>query len=97
HAYTTLFRSILGLAGLVAVLLVPVAICWHAPQDEIYRLRLFMAVSVTGAYALCGLTQIMFKHDIMDSFFIFCSIVLAASIPDVNATQTIVKDRKSVV
>lgn len=82
--------GILGLAGLVAMLLVPVAICWHAPQDENYRLRLFMAVSVTGAYALCGLTQIMFKHDIMDSFFIFCSIVLAASIPDVNATQTIV-------
>jgi hypothetical protein len=74
--------GILVLSALIAIICAPIAVSLRAPHDENYRLRLFMALAVTGAYVLCGMTQIMFKHDIMDSFFIFFAIVLAASVPD---------------
>jgi len=74
--------GILVLAALIAVVCAPVVASLRAPHDENHRLRLFMALAVTGAYVLCGMTQIMFKHDVMDSFFIFFAIVVAASIPE---------------
>jgi len=76
------------LAAVVAVLCAPVVLAWQAPPDSHYRVRLFAALAVTGTYALCGLTQIMFKHDIMDSFFIFFSILVATSIPEDPAKQS---------
>lgn len=78
--------GILGLAGLVAMLSAPIALALRAPHDENRRLRLFMAIAVTGAYVSCGMTQIMFNQDVMDSFFILFATVLAASVPD-SATQ----------
>lgn len=74
--------GIVVLAALIVMVCAPVAVALRAPRDAAYRLRLFMALTVTGAYVLCGMSQIMFKHDIMDSFFILFAIVLAASIPD---------------
>ncbi len=73
--------GILTLAALVAVLCVPVVIAWRAPRDANYRLRLFLALILTTAYTGSGMTQILFKHDIMDAFFVFCAILIAASIP----------------
>lgn len=74
--------GILTLTALLAVLCVPVFIAWRAPRDPNYRIRLFVALIVSTAYAASGVTQIMFKHDIMDAFFVFAAIVIAASIPD---------------
>lgn len=79
--------GILVLAALIAVLYAPVALAWRAPRDTNYRRRLFAAIAVSGTYVLCGMTQIMFKHDIMDSFFVFFAILIAASIPENNTKQ----------
>ena len=76
--------GIVVLAALLAVLFVPIYVAWRAPRDPDHRKRLFLALQISLIYATCGLSQIMFKHDIMDSFFIFSMIVLAASIPDPN-------------
>ena len=76
--------GVLVLSAVIAVLVVPVYIAWNAPRDRNYRLRLFAALIVTSSYALCGMTQIMFKHDVMDSFFVFFSMLIAASIPAAN-------------
>ncbi|KQZ94139.1 hypothetical protein ASD64_04490 [Mesorhizobium sp. Root157] len=73
--------GIITLAALAAVLCVPVFIAWRAPRDPSYRTRLFLALILFTAYVGCGMTQIMFKHDIMDAFFIFCALLIAASIP----------------
>ncbi len=80
--------GVLALSAVIAVLLVPVYIAWNAPRDASYRLRLFAALIVTSSYALCGMTQIMFKHDIMDSFFVFFSMLIAASIPEKSEKAT---------
>ena len=80
--------GVLALSAVIAVMLVPVYIAWNAPRDASYRLRLFAALIVTSSYALCGMTQIMFKHDIMDSFFVFFSMLIAASIPEKSEKAT---------
>lgn len=80
--------GVLALSAVIAVLLVPVYIAWNAPRDDSYRLRLFAALIVTSSYALCGMTQIMFKHDIMDAFFVFFSMLIAVSIPDKSGKAT---------
>ncbi len=80
--------GVLALSAVIAVLLVPVYIAWNAPRDANYRLRLFAALIVTSSYALCGMTQIMFKHDIMDAFFVFFSMLIAVSIPDKSGKAT---------
>lgn len=68
--------------ALLALLAVPVVIAWRAPRDDgNYRLRLFLALLLVLCYTLTGMTQIMFKHDIMDSFFILTALYLSASIP----------------
>lgn len=77
--------GLVGLAALVALLATPVVIAWRAPRDDRYRKRLHIALFLSLGYALCGMTQIMFNHDIMDSFFIFTTIVIAASIPDASS------------
>ena len=74
--------GLLVLTALVALLVVPAAVAWRAPRDEAFRQRLFLALVVATAYAGIGLTQIMFKHDILDSFYIFTAIIIAASIHD---------------
>lgn len=73
--------GILTLTGLMAVLLVPVFIALRAPRDENYNRRLFLALILFVTYFGSGMTQIMFKHDIMDAFFVFCALLLAVSIP----------------
>jgi O-antigen ligase len=79
--------GIVLLGSVIAMLAMPVVIAWRAPRDETHRKRLFLALLVSGVYALCGMTQIMFRHDIMDSFFIFNTIVVAASIPSRTVTE----------
>lgn len=73
--------GIVVLGSVVAVLVMPVIVAWRAPLDGDRRRRLFLALQITSIYALCGLTQIMFKHDIMDAFYVFFAILVAASVP----------------
>lgn len=73
--------GVLGLAAVIIVLVMPVLIAARADRDPRYRHRLFMALLISLIYAVCGMTQIMFKHDVMDSFYIFSAILVAASVP----------------
>ena len=70
------------LASLLALLAMPLVVAWRAPRDDAWRRRLFLALVLVTVYVTVGMTQIMFNHDIMDSFFIFTAIVVAVSIPD---------------
>ncbi len=72
--------GIIVLGAVIAVLVMPVFVAWHAPRDGYHRKRFFLALQISLIFGLCGLTQIMFKHDIMDAFYIFSSILVAASI-----------------
>ncbi len=73
--------GILGLAAVIGVLAMPIVIAMAAPKDGDYKRRLFLAILVSAVYVIAGMTQIMFRHDIMDSFFIFNAVLIAASIP----------------
>lgn len=83
NAYLTalLDGGLIVLAALLVLLATPIVVAWRAPRDAAWRQRLFLALVVTVTYAATGMTQIMFKNDIMDAFFIFTAIVIAASVP----------------
>lgn len=85
--------GIIVLAAVVAVLIVPAVVAWRAPRDTHHRKRFFLALQVSLIFALCGLTQIMFKHDIMDAFYIFSSILVAATIADRGLRGAAVSER----
>lgn len=73
--------GLIVLAALLALLAAPVVVAYRSPPGPDRRKRLFLALQICTAYAICGLTQILFKHDLMDSFYIFFMILIAASIP----------------
>lgn len=73
--------GLIVLAALLALLAAPVVTAYRAPRDGAWRQRLFLALVLTTAYATVGMTQIMFKHDIVDSFYTFTAMVIAVSIP----------------
>lgn len=76
--------GIIVLGAVIAVLVMPVVIAWRAPRDIHHRKRFFLALQVSLIFGLCGLTQIMFKHDIMDAFYIFSVMLVVASIADIR-------------
>ncbi len=76
--------GIIVLGAVIAVLIVPVFVAWRAPRDMHHRKRFFLALQVSLIFGLCGLTQIMFKHDIMDAFYIFSVMLVVASIADIR-------------
>lgn len=79
--------GLIVLTALMALLAVPVAVAYRAQRDNAYRRRLFLALMLTATYAVTGMTQIMFKHDILDSFYTFTAIIIAASIPDARRIE----------
>jgi O-antigen ligase len=72
--------GVLVLAGLLCMIAAPTYVAWSAAYGPNSRKRVFLAAEVALIYSLCGLSQIMFKHDIMDSFFIFVAILIAVSV-----------------
>jgi O-antigen ligase len=79
--------GIIVLGAVIAVLTVPVFVAWRAPRDTYHRKRFFLALQMSLIFGLCGLTQIMFKHDIMDAFYIFSVMVVASSIVDLQVRK----------
>lgn len=73
--------GVLLLVVVIVVLAAPILTAVNAPYDSDHRKRVFLAGIVSMNYALCGITQIMFGHDILDSFFVFTAIVVASSAP----------------
>jgi O-antigen ligase len=74
--------GVVVLVALVGVVAAPTYVAWRAAHGPNSRKRLFLAGEVALIYSLCALSQIMFKHDIMDSFFIFLAILIAVSVRD---------------
>ncbi|PZO78526.1 MAG: hypothetical protein DI629_11840 [Mesorhizobium amorphae] len=86
HAHNGFFSAaidggVLVLTALVAVLAAPVLVAARHRREPDGRRRLFAAWMLVLTVALCGLTQIMFKHDILDAFFVYTTAVIAASVP----------------
>lgn len=87
---TAIDGGLLLLIALIAVLGAPILVAARSYTDAHRRKRLFLALSLTFVYVLCGQTQIMFGHDIMNSFYIFTVILICASIPsnrDISAIK----------
>lgn len=80
------------LIALIAMVCAPLVLAWrtrHLPEG---RRRLFMMGILAGSYCTSGLTQIMFKHDILDSFYVFAVLVAAASVVDAAARKRAAPD-----
>ncbi len=71
--------GILGLVALVALLAAPFVIALLAVRDAFYGPRLFMAFCLLKTYALGGMTNFIFGHDIYDAMFLWIATVIVAS------------------
>lgn len=74
--------GVIVLGALIALMAAPVIAAARAPRgDPLYRQRLCLSLVLTITYAGVGMSQIMFKHDIMDAYFIFATLLIVSSIP----------------
>lgn len=76
--------GITGLVALCLLLAAPVVIAATADRDEIWRIRMAVALILTTGYVASGMTNILFEHDLMDSAFIVLLVLIAASVPTVD-------------
>ena len=75
---TMVEAGLLGLVGLVAVIVVPLVYAWktlRSDKTDIQEMGALMLFSVLITFVTCGLTNIMFKQDIMDTVFITTVII----------------------
>ncbi len=73
--------GLVGLFGLAAVLLAPVAVVLRAGRDALYPTRKALMLSVVAIYAVSGLTNLMFGHDILDTLFLAVVATVVGSLP----------------
>lgn len=73
--------GVVGFVSLLALLLAPVITAIRAARDDIYRLRLFAALSLLATYAIGGMTNLIFWQDIYDSVFLWIAILISVSVP----------------
>ncbi len=76
---TLVDNGILGLVALLALLFSPLVIAWRGAQDGLYAPRLFMAFCLVSTYAVGGLSNFIFGHDIYDAMFLWIATVIVAS------------------
>lgn len=82
--------GILALAGVIAVLVVLFLVARRSSRSNPdYRRRLGLAVIVPLIFAGCGLSHVMFNHDIMDTFYVFAAIMVAVSVPATAQTWAV--------
>lgn len=84
HAHNLLLTAFLDGGIIVAVALVallasPIVIAKNSGSTPEHRKRFYLAVILVATYVTNGMSQIMFKHDIMDSLFIYAALVVAVS------------------
>ncbi|KQW31369.1 hypothetical protein ASE36_03680 [Rhizobium sp. Root274] len=72
-------NGILGLVVLVTLLVSPFVIALRAPRDALYGPRLFIAFCLVQTYAIGGMTNFIFGHDIYDAVFLWIATVIVAS------------------
>lgn len=72
-------NGVLGLLGLCLLLFAPLYIALRAPKDSLSSLRILLALALVLTYAVGGLTNIIFGHDIYDALFLWVGLVIAVS------------------
>lgn len=83
-------NGILGLVALVTLLVSPFVIALRAPRDALYGPRLFIAFCLVKTYALGGMTNFIFGHDIYDAMFLWiATVIVASAVVSTNAAATV--------
>jgi O-antigen ligase len=67
--------GLVGVAAILALLVVPLWIVVRHRSDEISRFGVAMLVTLQAAFLLSGSVGIMLGHDILDALFIYGTIV----------------------
>ena len=76
---TAVARGLVGLAALILLLAAPVITAIQSSRDDRYGERVAFAVLLSGGYATFGLTNLIFGHDQMATFFASSYLVLVAA------------------
>ena len=76
----TIDAGIFGLLAAVMLLFAPLALAVFAPRDDVYRLRLAVALFLFSTYAIAGSVNTMFGQDLIDALFVTGCLVLALSV-----------------
>ncbi len=71
--------GILLAALFVAMLVLPVWIAARSKRDRMYHTRLYFAAMVSIAYAGAALTNLVFRHDLPQTFFMCALVFIAVS------------------
>lgn len=83
-------NGILGLVALVALLVAPFVIASRAALDSLYGRRLFIAFCLVTTYALGGMTNFIFGHDIYDAMFLWIgTVIVVSTVVSTNAAVTV--------
>lgn len=86
-------NGILGLIALVALLVAPFVIALRAARDAFYGPRLFMAFCLVKTYAIGGMTNFIFGHDIYDAMFLWIgTVIVASTVVSTNAAAPVDAD-----
>lgn len=76
---TAVARGLLGLAALLLLLAAPVITAVSSPRDARFGERVEFAVLLSGGYAIFGLTNLIFGHDQMATFFAASFLILTVA------------------
>lgn len=68
--------GLFGIAGLLAVLIAPIAGAWVSERDALFRARLFCCLQLSIAYAIFGLTDITLGYDLSTTLYAFLTALI---------------------
>lgn len=72
-------NGLFGLVSLLCLLCAPLIIAFKAAADSLWSRRLFLAFALVLTYAMGGMTNFIFGHDIYDSLFLWVAAIIAVS------------------
>ena len=71
------------------LLFAPLALAVFSPRDDVYRLRLALALFLFSTYAIAGSVNTMFGQDLIDALFVTGCLVLALSVGTGSHSKTV--------
>lgn len=72
-------NGVIGLVSLLGLLCAPLLIAFKTARDRFWSHRLFLAFALVLTYAMGGMTNFIFGHDIYDSLFLWVAAIIAVS------------------
>jgi O-antigen ligase len=69
-----------GLAALLAILVAPTIGALASPRDDLFRVRLYLALVLAFSYAIFGLTDFTLGYDLPTTLFAFIAVAAASSL-----------------